>query len=219
MKYFAYGSNMLTERLRARVSDASPLSEVSIGGYLLRFHKKSTDGSGKCNIVKTGSDKDRIHGVIFEIPREQLEKLDEAEGYGNGYDHEYIPLPDRPDESALAYVAEPKYIDDRLLPYKWYHELVIAGAEQHGLSPDYIAELRNQDWKEDPRPDRPSKLEAEKLLNREKRHRGLHRFVHERLLCASRSRSRGRGSAKDQVQELFSIGTASYQICDGVTSF
>jgi hypothetical protein len=72
--------------------------------------------------------------------------------------------PDRPKESALAYVAETNHIDERLLPYRWYHELVVAGAEQHGLPPDYIAELRKQDWKEDPKPNRRTRLEAEKLL-------------------------------------------------------
>jgi gamma-glutamylcyclotransferase len=164
MKYFAYGSNMLTERLRARVSSAVALSKVCLIGYRLRFNKKSIDGSGKCNIVETGSQKDVVHGVIFEIPKEQLSKLDEAEGFKKGYDHKCIRLPDRPGESALAYVAETKYIDDRLLPYRWYHELVVAGAEQHGLPPDYIAELRKQDCKEDPDPNRDTRLQAEKVL-------------------------------------------------------
>lgn len=164
MKYFAYGSNMLTERLRARVGGAVALSEVCVCGYRVRFHKRSDDGSGKCNTVETGSHEDRVYGVIFEIPNEQLPKLDEAEGFKKGYDHKYIPLPDRPEESALAYVAETKYIDERLLPYRWYHELVVAGAEQHGLPSDYVAELRKQDWNEDPKPNRRTRLEAEKLL-------------------------------------------------------
>jgi hypothetical protein len=61
--------------------------------------------------------------------RLQLPRLDKAEGFKKGYDHKYIPLPDRPEESALAYVAETNHIDERLLPYRWYHELVVAGAE------------------------------------------------------------------------------------------
>jgi gamma-glutamylcyclotransferase len=116
MKYFAYGSNMLTERLRTRVCGAVALSQVCVLGYRLRYHKRSDDGSGKCNIFETGSQKDRVHGAIFEIPAEQLKNLDKVEGYGKGYDHKYLPLPDRPDETALAYVAAPKYIDDGLLP-------------------------------------------------------------------------------------------------------
>jgi gamma-glutamylcyclotransferase len=164
MKYFAYGSNMLTERLRARVGGAVALSEVCVCGYRLRFHKRSDDGSGKCNIMETGSQKDRVYGVIYAIPKEQLPKLDEAEGFRKGYDHKCIPLPDSSKETALAYVAEINYVSERLLPYKWYWELVVAGAEQHGLPVNYIEELRKQGWKEDPKPNRSSKLEAEKLL-------------------------------------------------------
>jgi gamma-glutamylcyclotransferase len=112
--------------------------------YRLCFHKRSDDGSGKCNIIETGSQQDRVYGVVYEISKEQLEKLDVAEGYGKGYVHKYIPLPNRPDENALAYVAGPKYIDDELSPYRWYHGLIIAGAEQHGLPVNYIEELRRQ---------------------------------------------------------------------------
>ena len=164
MKYFAYGSNMLKERLRARVCGALALSKVCMLGYQVRFHKRSEDGSGKCNLIETGSHEDRVYGVVFEISKEQLEKLDVTEGHGKGYAHKYIPLPNRPAENALAYVAEPKYIDDELSPYRWYHGLVIAGAEQNGLPVNYIEELRKQGWKEDPKPNRSSKLEAEKLL-------------------------------------------------------
>jgi gamma-glutamylcyclotransferase len=60
MKYFAYGSNMLTERLRARVGGAAALSKVCVCGYRVRFHKRSDDGSGKCNIIETGSHEDRV---------------------------------------------------------------------------------------------------------------------------------------------------------------
>ena len=133
-------------------------------GYRVRFHKRSDDGSGKCNIIETGSQEDRVYGVVFEISKEHLEKLDVAEGHGKGYVHKYIPLQNRPDENALAYVAEPKYIDDELSPYRWYHGLIIAGAGQRGLPVNYIEELRKQGWKEDPKPNRSSKLEAQRLL-------------------------------------------------------
>jgi hypothetical protein len=177
MKYFAYGSNMLTERFRARVGGAVALSEVFVCGYRLRFHKRSDDGSGKCNIIETGSQEDRVYGVVFEIPKEQLPRLDEAEGFKKGYDHKYVPLLGRPEARALTYVAETNYIDERLLPYKWYHRLVIAGAEQRELPPNYIAELRKQDWKEDPKPNRCTKVEAEKLLATHKKARKAHETI------------------------------------------
>ena len=56
MLYFAYGSNMLTERLKARVSSATPIGKANLSDHGLRFHKKSKDGSGKCDIIKSPDD-------------------------------------------------------------------------------------------------------------------------------------------------------------------
>jgi len=48
MKYFAYGSNMLTRRLKAplRAPSAVARAVASIAGFAVRFHKVSADGSG-----------------------------------------------------------------------------------------------------------------------------------------------------------------------------
>ena len=49
--YFAFGSNMLLERIKKRVPSARVLGNATLGGYALRFNKLSKDGSGKANIV------------------------------------------------------------------------------------------------------------------------------------------------------------------------
>jgi|HubBroStandDraft_1064217.scaffolds.fasta_scaffold293766_2 gamma-glutamylcyclotransferase len=170
MKYFAYGSNMLRERLQAtnRVPGATFHATGSVQGYRLRFHKRSVDLSGKCNIVKTDSAEDVVYGVVFEVPDNQLEALDSAEGLGDGYHHDYsvpVLLADGTEISALAYVADLNFIDDAMIPYGWYHGLVSAGAEQHQLPEDYIAGLRAVQTSEDPKPDRRTKREAETALN------------------------------------------------------
>ena len=85
MFYFAYGSNMLTERLQARVSSASFKSTAILPDYSLRFHKRSTDGSGKCDVVQCAGE--LVHGVFFKIDCVQQDMLDDAEGLGKGYDH------------------------------------------------------------------------------------------------------------------------------------
>ena len=33
------------------------------------------------------------------------------------------------------YVADPDYVDEALIPYKWYLDLVVAGAEQNRPAP------------------------------------------------------------------------------------
>ena len=51
---FAYGSNMLTARLRERVSSAAAVGIGRLPGHVLKWHKRSRDGSGKCDIESTG---------------------------------------------------------------------------------------------------------------------------------------------------------------------
>jgi hypothetical protein len=166
MKYFAYGSNMLTQRLVARVSSASNPVRLVLSGYQLRFHKKSIDGSGKCNIVRTGLELNVVHGVLFDISEDQLPQLDDAEGCGHGYHCEQITLamPGHPSQIATVYIADVNVIDDALIPYRWYFDLVVAGAEQHELPLDYISAIRSVPFTADPKPDRKTKLEAEEAF-------------------------------------------------------
>ena len=168
MKYFSYGSNMLEEWVKSsrRAPGASFLGAGNIQGYRLRFHKRSNDRSGKCNIVKTGSAEDVVYGVVFEVPEDQVGALDKAEGAGRGYHRERnIPVrfADGTEMCMLVYVADSNYINDALIPYAWYRRLVIAGAEQHRLPEHYIADLRAVSYSEDPNPNRAAK--AEKALN------------------------------------------------------
>ena len=166
-KYFAYGSNMLTERLHARVSSARNPTPLVLREYRLHFHKKSIDCSGKCNIVKTGCHGDAVHGVVFEVDDAQISALDEAEGAGYGYRKDEITVSRGGKETKMfVYVAEEDAIDDALMPYHWYYKLVLAGAEQHAFPSDYVAGLRTIPFTHDPKPDRTSRLEALKALRK-----------------------------------------------------
>ena len=48
--YLAYGSNLHPLRLTLRVPSARVIGVVEMPGYMLEFHKRSIDGSGKCLI-------------------------------------------------------------------------------------------------------------------------------------------------------------------------
>jgi AIG2-like family len=138
--YFAYGSNMLTPRLRYRVPSSVLLSTASLPQHQLRFHKRSMDGSGKCNAFHTGNLSDAVYGALFEIPPLEKRKLDRAEGLGSGY-HEQsvqIVLPNGKQIIAEIYIADATHIDENLRPYFWYKEFVARGAEEHLLPQEYI---------------------------------------------------------------------------------
>lgn len=49
--YFAYGSNLCLPRLRSRVPSVALVGTAVLSGYELRWHKRSTDTSGKCDVI------------------------------------------------------------------------------------------------------------------------------------------------------------------------
>ena len=83
--YFSYGSNMSSRRLKNRVESARVISSGILEKHKLVFHKKSKDGSGKCDAYYTNEPKDKIYGVIYSIHENEVDKLDRVEGCGRGH--------------------------------------------------------------------------------------------------------------------------------------
>jgi gamma-glutamylcyclotransferase len=138
--YFAYGSNMLTARLRSRVPSATPIGIGQLTGHVLAWDKRSRlDGSGKCDAEVTGREDDVIWGVLFEVAHDEP-ALDEAEGLGTGCVEKLVRIRTQAGMvDAVTYCATDK--DRSLRPYHWYKALVIAGAREHGLPANYRRDL------------------------------------------------------------------------------
>jgi len=149
--YFAYGSNMCTGRLRCRVSSADSVCIAKLQGHALRFHKRSSDGSGKANAFRTNNPHDAVWGVMFKIDDWEKPVLDRAEGLGNGYIEAEIPVLDTEgiEHRVLTYVAQSSHIEGMLRPYSWYKRFVMNGARQHNLPPQYVAQIDSIDAEED----------------------------------------------------------------------
>ena len=131
--YFAYGSNMLTTRLKSRCPGAILVGRADADDTVIEFSKPSTDESGKATLRQ--ADGGRTAGVLFEIPSAELGQLDSHEGVGSGYERRDAFLI-RPVDSediiqAATYLATSR--DSALKPYDWYLALVIAGAHEHKL--------------------------------------------------------------------------------------
>jgi gamma-glutamylcyclotransferase len=165
MRYFAYGSNMHIERLRERVTSFDYICTGILKEYNLKFHKKSRDGSGKCNANYTGNEKDQVHGVIFEIPQNEKGKLDRAEGLGAGYSEQNVHVMSKFGlTSAFTYIAESDAIDDSLRPYLWYKQFVINAAKYFHLPDEYIRMIEMVEYLQDSNQERVRKNLA--ILNR-----------------------------------------------------
>ncbi|MBI1780613.1 MAG: gamma-glutamylcyclotransferase [Sphingobacteriales bacterium] len=117
---------------------------LPLPGYKFSFNKRSNDGSGKGNIQQTNIDGDTIVGVVFEINEAEKPALDAVEGLGNGYNQAVVDLLDDNGETfqAQVYIADESAVDNNLMPYDWYKEFVVTGAEQNGLPPEYVENIR-----------------------------------------------------------------------------
>jgi len=149
MLYAAYGSNLHPRRLTERISSAQLVATSFLSDWTLHFHKRSKDGSGKCNILSGG---DGIHVAIFDISAEDKLTLDGIEGLGLGYSEILLNVPDIGD--CASYVADESHIDGSLDPYDWYKELVLLGARAHGFPVDYLNRISSFPARQDPDPSR-----------------------------------------------------------------
>ena len=77
--YFAYGSNLDYEQMRARLGDAEIVGVGYLPGYSLAFNKRGWDGTAKANLVASS----KIHkawGVFYKITQRQIETMSRYEG-------------------------------------------------------------------------------------------------------------------------------------------
>ncbi|WCK66825.1 gamma-glutamylcyclotransferase family protein [Agrobacterium tumefaciens] len=161
--YFAYGYNMSTARLKERLPSSKPIGIATLAGHALRFHKRSQDGSGKCNAFETADSDDTVVGVLFSFDPSERAALDKAEGVGSGYEHAVVTVINDKGRrrKVLTYKATSDYVDDSLKPYDWYKEFVLAGALEHGLPARYVDErISSQPAIEDPNVKRSEKQRA-----------------------------------------------------------
>ena len=92
VNYFAYGSNMASHRLLARIPGATKISTATLPGHRLRFRKSDRGRSAKCDIEMTGNLLDRVHGVVYQFPNQDKQILDRYEGLGVGYNDKLVEL-------------------------------------------------------------------------------------------------------------------------------
>lgn len=108
-------------------------------GWQLKFHKRGQDSSAKCNIIQTGKTADVVYGAIYEMLASEKNKLDKVEGLNAGYSLTHIEIAEQ--GTAFFYEADEKYIDNDLLPFAWYKELVVAGGRFHVFPETYLAQI------------------------------------------------------------------------------
>jgi len=143
MKYFAYGSNMNSERMKQRKIKFSKREWAILKGWRLEFNKMSSrnpEKEGYANIVR--DNEGVVEGILYEILKEDIIKLDSYEGYPSHYDRIYVKvnLKNGKEIEAVTYIAQPDKIKDGLKPSKEYLNHLLKGCDL--LSEEYCKRLR-----------------------------------------------------------------------------
>ncbi|MDP4984130.1 gamma-glutamylcyclotransferase family protein [Pseudoalteromonas tunicata] len=144
----AYGSNMSSNRLLARLPNAKRIGVAMVEGYKLAYHKKGFDDSGKCDAYYTGDKNDILLGVLYQITAEEKAILDQIEGPRYSICNLTVKHESGEHFDAYCYVANT--LDHSLLPYDWYLQHVIAGAKEAQLPEHYVTKICQQVTQVDP---------------------------------------------------------------------
>jgi hypothetical protein len=155
MNYLAYGSNLHPLRLALRIPNFRLVGTVQLDSCRLTFHKRSTDGSSKCNLDFTDNPGHVAHAAVYEIPENEVHHLDTAEGLGAGYFKQQMTVTVN-GESLLVfvYLASQSHLVENLKPYHWYKGFVLAGARKHHFPIAYLQKIDAVTSKSDPKKSR-----------------------------------------------------------------
>ncbi|MBM4339929.1 MAG: gamma-glutamylcyclotransferase [Deltaproteobacteria bacterium] len=144
MNYFAYGSNMNLDQMRYRCPGAKKIGNGHLNSYEICFPRKSSSrqGKGVASICEKASS--YVEGVVFELTSADWNSLDRYEDVPDSYTRKLVivSMNDGKEIEAETYTAIPME-GYPFKPSKPYMDLIIHGAEENGLSRDYIEKLKN----------------------------------------------------------------------------
>lgn len=137
--YYAYGSNLLTERIRINNPSAKKIAVAKLDGWRLDFNLYGKSWHGAAATIIPDDDS-HIWGVVWELDKSDMPNLDKQEyGYDSltvsAYGHDGTKYECR------SYVVNLPLQGDRR-PSTIYKNVIIKGAVEHELPEDYIAQLK-----------------------------------------------------------------------------
>lgn len=143
MLYFAYGSNLNIGWITERCPGIKPLGRARLDDYALGFRYPSTSwpGGGACDILPQQGK--AVWGAVYKITPEHLETLDRCEDLQDGgYRRIDVEVDCEGKQlQAISYEVIDKLPRD-MKPMPGYLQLLITGAAQHQLPPEYQRHLQ-----------------------------------------------------------------------------
>lgn len=151
MLYFAYGSNLDPDQMRARCPGHVVVGMAGLHDHRLVFPLYSNDWSGGVASV-TLAHAQTVWGMLFELTDADVKSLDGYEQFKgpgdqhNLYDREHVTVEiTRPDDGSIprrvrasTYLARASNASP---PSRRYLEAILKGARHYRLPEDYVREL------------------------------------------------------------------------------
>lgn len=135
-RYFAYGSNLSSARLRERVPSARVVGVATLADHRLTLGKAGRDGTGKATLVAAPGA--LCWGVVYAIESVEWALLDACEpGYSRV--HRRVTLLTREALGVQTYLAPETAPDPVATPR--YKRFILDGAREHRLPAAWLATL------------------------------------------------------------------------------
>jgi gamma-glutamylcyclotransferase len=142
---FAYGSNMHSEQVRARCTNAKLVAVAKLPDHQLAFYGNSPvwDGAEETVLPAPGQD---VWGVIYELTPSDKEKLDDWQDAlfdGSGaYYHSPAKVTDQAGKVYSVLLYKKAQLGEPQKPSEEYLDYIVQGAIERGLPAAYVDQLR-----------------------------------------------------------------------------
>jgi len=137
--YFAYGSNLNVDQMKARIGAWQLSKRALVRSYKLVFNRYSKSRNGyAANLQPTDNFEDTVPGVVYHITQEQLVKLEKFEGIPPT--EVAVELEDG-NEISHAKIFVWKSSEKERGPPKDYRRIIEQGLLQHGYPESTIRKV------------------------------------------------------------------------------
>ena len=126
------------------------IASAMLTQHQLKFHKVGSDDSGKGDIHFTANTTDQVFGVVYQISDSNKKILDQIEGLGQGYAQKMVTIFDHNGQAIEAWSYYATDINPLLLPYDWYLQHILYGAQEHKLPQNHTKRITQTQAQADP---------------------------------------------------------------------
>lgn len=152
IEYFAYGSNLNMKQMSERGIEVIGTELAELPEWELTFTEYSENWKGGVGDI-VPEQENRVEGVVYTLPEEDITNLDHYEGRSieddmetGMYRKQHLPVKKSSGwKTVLTYLVN-RTVEYRsevyLKPSQEYMDTIIAGAEEHGLTEEYIEDLK-----------------------------------------------------------------------------